>query len=71
MIQCCPAFYEGFTSKADLLERIQKQTSVGIMKADQQKTLETVKALSEGNFKKIVLADPFLRKYFFIKHHLS
>ena len=66
VIQCCPAFYEGFTSKADLLERIQKQTSVGIMKADQQKTLETVKALSEGNFKKIVLADPFLRKYFFI-----
>jgi hypothetical protein len=66
VIQCCPAFYEGFTSKADLLERIQKQTPAAAAKADQQKTLETVKALSDGNFKKIVLADPFLRKYFFI-----
>jgi hypothetical protein len=66
VIQCCPAFYEGFTSKVDLLERIQKQTPAAAAKADQQKTLETVKALSDGNFKKIVLADPFLRKYFFI-----
>ena len=66
VIQCCPAFYEGFTSKVDLLERIQKQTPAAGVKADQQKNLETVKALSEGNFKKIVLADPFLRKYFFI-----
>ena len=66
VIQCCPAFYEGSTSKADLLQRIQQQTPNMGAQADQQKTLETIKALSEGNFKKIVLADPILRKYFFI-----
>jgi len=66
VIQCCPAFYEGSTSKAELLARIQEPAANAAVKGDQQKTLEMVKALSEGNFKKIVLADPFLRKYFFI-----
>jgi hypothetical protein len=66
VIQCCPAFYEGSTSKTDLLQRIQQQDANAGTQADQQKTLEAVKALSEGNFKRIVLADPLLRKYFFI-----
>jgi hypothetical protein len=66
VIQCCPAFYEGSTSKADLLQRIQQQTPNAATQVDQQKTLEIVKALSEGNFKRIVLADPLLRTYFFI-----
>jgi hypothetical protein len=66
VIQCCPAFYEGSTSRADLLERIQQQAANAATQADQQKTLEMVKALSEGNFKRIVLADPLVRKYFFI-----
>ena len=66
VLQCCPAFYEGSTSKADLLQRIQQQTPNAATQADQQKTLEIVKALSEGNFKRIVLADPLLRTYFFI-----
>jgi hypothetical protein len=66
VIQCCPAFYEGSTSKTDLLQRVQQQAPNSGTQADQQKTLETVKALSEGNFKKIVLADPLLRNYFFI-----
>ena len=66
VIQCCPAFYEGSTSKTDLLQRLQQQTPNAATQADQQKTLETVKALSEGNFKRIVLADPLLRQYFFI-----
>jgi hypothetical protein len=66
VIQCCPAFYEGSTSKTDLLQRIQQQDPNAGTQADQQKTLEAVKALSEGNFKRIVLADPLLRKYFFI-----
>jgi hypothetical protein len=66
VIQCCPAFYEGSTSKSDLLQRIQQQTPNTATKADQQKTLEILNALSEGNFKRIVLADPLLRTYFFI-----
>ena len=66
VIQCCPAFYEGSTSKADLLQRVQQQAPIAVAQTEQQKVLETVKALSEGNFKKIVLADPLLRKYFFI-----
>jgi hypothetical protein len=66
VIQCCPAFYEGSTSKADLLQRIQQQTPNAATQTDQQKTLEIVNALSEGNFKRIVLADPLLRTYFFI-----
>ena len=66
VIQCCPAFYEGSTSKTDLLQRLQQQTPNAATQADQQKTLEIVKALSEGNFKRIVLADPLLRTYFFI-----
>jgi len=66
VIQCCLVFYEGSTSKSDLLQRVQQQTPNAGAQADQQKTLETVKALSEGNFKRIVLADPLLRPYFFI-----
>jgi hypothetical protein len=66
VIQCCQAFYEGSTSKADLLQRIQQQAPNAGAQSDQQKTLEVIKALSEGNFKRIVLADPLLRKYFFI-----
>ena len=66
VIQCCPAFYEGSTSKAVLLERVQQQNSNAGFQADQQKTLEVIQALSEGNFKRIVLADPLLRTYFFI-----
>jgi hypothetical protein len=66
VIQCCPAFYEGSSSKADLLQRVQQQAPTAGTQADQQKTLETIKALSEGNFKRIVLADPLLRTYFFI-----
>jgi hypothetical protein len=66
VIQCCPAFYEGSTSKAVLLERVQQQNSNAGSKADQVKTLELIQALSEGNFKRIVLADPLLRTYFFI-----
>jgi len=66
VIQCCPAFYEGSTSKAELLDRIGQPAPNTALKSEQQKVLDTVKALSEGNFKKIVLADPFLRKYFFI-----
>lgn len=66
VIQCCPAFYEGSASKSDLLQRIQQQDPNAGTQAEQQKTLEAVKALSEGNFKRIVLADPLLRKYFFI-----
>lgn len=66
VIQCCPAFYEGSSSKAELLARIQESAANSAVKSDQQKTIELVNGLSEGNFKKIVLADPFLRKYFFI-----
>jgi len=66
VIQCCPAFYEGSTSKAELLDRVGQPATNGALKSDQQKILDIVKMLSEGNFKKIVLADPFLRKYFFI-----
>jgi len=66
VIQCCPAFYEGSISKAVLLERVQQQNSNVGSKADQLKTLELIQALSEGNFKRIVLADPLLRTYFFI-----
>ena len=36
------------------------------LKPDTQKTLAMVQAMGEGNFRKIVLADPFLKKYFFI-----
>jgi hypothetical protein len=66
VIQCCPAFYEGSSSKAELLARIQESAANSALKGDQQKTIDLVNTLSEGNFKKIVLADPFLRKYFFI-----
>ena len=66
VIQCCPAFYEGSTSKTDLLQRIQQQTPNAGTQADQQKTFEAIQSLSEGNFRRIVLADPLLRTYFFI-----
>jgi hypothetical protein len=66
VIQCCPAFYEGSTSKADLLQRIQQQTPNAGTQADQQKTFDAIQSLSEGNFRRIVLADPLLRTYFFI-----
>jgi hypothetical protein len=66
VIQCCPAFYEGSTSKTNLLQRVEQQAPNAGNQADQQKTLEILNALSEGNFKRIVLADPLLRMYFFI-----
>ena len=59
VIKCCPAFYEGTTTKLDLLARLGDNPEM-------QKSFPIVNGLGEGNFKKIVLADPFLRKYFFI-----
>ena len=59
VIKCCPAFYEGTTTKVDLLTRLGENPEA-------QKDYALVNGLGEGNFKKIVLADPFLRKYFFI-----
>ena len=59
VIKCCPAFYEGTTTKLDLLARLGDNPET-------QKSFPIVNGLGEGNFKKIVLADPFLRKYFFI-----
>ena len=59
VIKCCPAFYEGTTTKVDLLTRLGDNPEA-------QKDFALVNGLGEGNFKKIVLADPFLRKYFFI-----
>ena len=61
VIQCCPAFYEGSTSKTDLLQRVQQQNPNAGTQADQQKTFEAIQSLSEGNFRRIVLADPLLR----------
>jgi hypothetical protein len=66
VIQCCPAFYEGSTSKTDLLQRVQQQNPNAGTQADQQKTFDAIQSLSEGNFRRIVLADPLLRTYFFI-----
>ena len=67
IVQCCLAFYEGATTKADLLARISgAQDSGATLKPEAQKTLALINGLSEGNFKRIVFADPFLKKYFFI-----
>ena len=67
IVQCCLAFYEGATTKADLLARISgAQDTAATLKPEAQKTLTMVNSLSEGNFKRIVFADPFLKKYFFI-----
>jgi hypothetical protein len=66
VIQCCPAFYEGSTSKTDLLQRVQQQNPNAGTQADQQKTFDAIQSLSEGNFRRIVLADPLLRTHFFI-----
>ena len=67
VVKCCPAFYEGSTNKAELLTRMQaQQASPETPTIDSQKTAALVNNLGQGNFKKIVLADPFLRKYFFI-----
>jgi len=67
VVKCCPAFYEGSTNKAELLTRMQAQQALlETPTIDSQKTAALVNNLGQGNFKKIVLADPFLRKYFFI-----
>ena len=50
-----------------LLARISgAQDTAATLKPEAQKTLTMVNNLSEGNFKRIVFADPFLKKYFFI-----
>ena len=67
VVRCCPAFYEGSTNKAELLTRMQAQQALlETPTIDSQKIAALVNNLGQGNFKKIVLADPFLRKYFFI-----
>ncbi len=67
VVQCCLAFYEGATTKGDLLARISGAQDPGAtLKPESQKTLALVNSLSEGNFKRIVFADPYLKKYFFI-----
>jgi hypothetical protein len=67
IVQCCLAFYEGATTKADLLTRISGAQDSGVtLKPEAQKTLALINGLSDGNFKRIVFADPFLKKYFFI-----
>jgi hypothetical protein len=66
VLQCCLAFYEGATSKADLVARISGAQDPITLKPEAQKTLGLINSLSEGNFKRIVFADPSLKKYFFI-----
>jgi len=66
VLQCCLAFYEGATSKADLVARISGAQDPITLKPEAQKTLGLINSLSEGNFKRIVFADPNLKKYFFI-----
>lgn len=67
VVQCCLAFYEGSTNKSDLLARIAGAQDSGVtLKPEAQKTLALVNSLGEGNFKRIVFADPYLKKYFFI-----
>ena len=66
IVQCCLAFYEGATSKADLIARISGAQDPITLKPEAQKTLALINNLSEGNFKRIVFADPALKKYFFI-----
>ncbi|QWD64672.1 hypothetical protein [Polynucleobacter sp. MWH-UH2A] len=67
IVQCCLAFYEGATTKADLIARISGAQDPGAsLKPESQKTMALLSGLSEGNFKRIVFADPYLKKYFFI-----
>jgi hypothetical protein len=67
VVKCCPAFYEGSTNKAELLARMQaQQVLLETPTIDTFLNKALVNNLGQGNFKKIVLADPFLRKYFFI-----
>ena len=67
VVKCCPAFYEGSTNKAELLARMQAQQALlETPTINAYLTKALVNNLGQGNFKKIVLADPFLRKYFFI-----
>ena len=66
VLQCCLAFYEGATSKADLIARISGAQDPITLKPEAQKNLGLINNLSEGNFKRIVFADPALKKYFFI-----
>ena len=66
VLQCCLAFYEGATSKADLVARVSGAQDPITLKPEAQKTLGLINSLSEGNFKRIVFADPNLKKYFFI-----
>jgi hypothetical protein len=67
VVKCCPAFYEGSTNKTELLTRMQAQQALlETPTIDAYLTKSLVNNLGQGNFKKIVLADPFLRKYFFI-----
>ena len=66
VLQCCLAFYEGATSKADLVARISGAQDPITLKPEAQKTLGLINSLSEGNFKRIVFADPNLKKHFFI-----
>ena len=67
VVKCCPAFYEGSTNKAELLTRMQSQQALlETPSIDTYLTKALMNNLGQGNFKKIVLADPFLRKYFFI-----
>ena len=66
VLQCCLAFYEGATSKADLIARISGAQDPVTLKPEAQKNLGLINNLSEGNFKRIVFTDPALKKYFFI-----
>ncbi len=66
VLQCCVAFYEGATNKTDLFARISGVQDPITLKPEAQKTLGLINNLSEGNFKRIVFADPNLKKYFFI-----
>ena len=66
VLQCCLAFYEGATSKADLVARISGAQDPITLKPEAQKALGLINSLSEGNFKRIVFADPVLKKHFFI-----
>jgi hypothetical protein len=67
IVQCCLAFYEGATNKSDLIARISGAQEPGVvLKPEAQKNFALASGLSDGNFKRIVLADPYLRNYFFI-----
>jgi hypothetical protein len=67
IVQCCLAFYEGATTKSELLARISGAQDQSVtLKPEAQKTLALINGLSDGNFKRIVFVDPYLKKYFFI-----